>query len=244
MKILTVISNYNEEGAIADTIRDVQENATIQSDLLVIDNSSNDRSMDIIKKMGVDYLQHPVNTGGSEGVIKTALLYAYLNDYDVYCHMDGDNQHNANELKTIVDPILEGDSDIVIGSRFIEKKGFQSFAIRKMGIYSFSSLFSNITGKAVTDITSGFRAYNRKAIEFFADKFKHPYEPCLQMLMIAHYAGLEIKEVPVIMKPRTSGKSEINFKNAVKFPFFAMISIFGIILQRDTIRKLTHAAKR
>ena len=83
MRILTVISNYNEEGAIESSIRNFHTQKTIASDLLVIDNSSSDQSLDLIRRAGADYIRHPVNTGGSAGVIKTALLYADLNGYDI-----------------------------------------------------------------------------------------------------------------------------------------------------------------
>jgi glycosyltransferase involved in cell wall biosynthesis len=243
MRVLTIISNYNEEGAIAASIQDFRTNATIQSDLLVVDNSSTDLSFEIIGKSGADYLRHPVNTGGSAGVVKTALLYAFLNDYDVYCHMDGDHQHNARELTKIVQPVLDGQADIVIGSRFIKHEGFQSLPIRKLGILTFSRLVSWLTGQRITDPTSGFRAYNRRAIAFFARQYKHQFEACVQMLMVAAYAGLRISEVPVIMNPRLTGRSEFNFKNAVKFPVFGIVSIIGTRLQKNAIKELSHAIK-
>lgn len=241
MKILTVISNYNEQGAVGDVITAFRETSPVDSDLLVIDNCSSDRSIDIIKQHGAAYLEHPVNSGGSAGVIKTALLYAYLNNYDVYCHMDGDNQHNADELAKLVKPIEDGVADIVIGSRFIKFEGFQSLPIRRQGISFFSKLFSRITGQPITDITSGFRAYNKKAISFFAGQYKHELEACVQMLLVASYAGLSIKEVPVVMKPRRTGKSEINYINGMKFPIYGMISIVGVLLQKKTIKDMSNA---
>jgi glycosyltransferase involved in cell wall biosynthesis len=243
MKILTVISNYNEQGAIEATIRDVRENATIRSDLLVIDNTSTDSSLEIVRKAGVSYLRHPVNTGGSAGVIKTALLYAHMYGYDVYCHMDGDHQHNARELNKIVEPIEKGEGDIIIGSRFIHMEGFQSLPMRKIGISSFSRLLSALTRQNITDLTSGFRAYNRRAITFFARQYKREFEACVQMLMVAAYAGLKICEVPVVMNPRLTGKSEINLQNALKFPLYGMISIVGTVMQKQTIKRLSNATK-
>jgi hypothetical protein len=243
MRILTIISNYNEQDAIEAAIADFQSNAAITSDLLVIDNCSADRSFELVKKSGASYLRHPVNTGGSAGVIKTALLYADLYGYDVYCHMDGDNQHNAGELSKIVQPILDGAADIVIGSRFIKRKGFQSLPVRRLGIRAFSWLASGLGGQKITDLTSGFRAYDRRAITFFARQYKHEFDACVQMLMIAAYAGLTIKEVPVVMNPRMTGKSEFNFTNSVKFPIFGAVSIVGTMLQRKKIRELSHATK-
>ena len=243
MRILTVISNYNEQDAIEAAIADFRSNATIVSDLLVIDNCSADRSFELIKKSGANYLRHPANTGGSAGVIKTALLYADLNDYDIYCHMDGDNQHNARELEKIVQPILDGAANIVIGSRFIKREGFQSLPVRRLAIRTFSWLASRLSGQDITDLTSGFRAYDRRAITFFSRQFKHEFDACVQLLLVAALAGLTIKEVPVLMNPRLTGRSEFNFINSAKFPIFSIVSIVGTMLQRKKIRELSHVTK-
>lgn len=232
MKILTVISNYNEEASILDTIKDLRTNCTIDSHFLVIDNSSTDRSRDLIGETDIDYLFHPVNSGGSAGVIKTALTYASYYEYDIYCHMDGDNQHCASELKKLVDEIMNTDSDIIIGSRFIQKKGFQSHFLRRAGINIFSFILSKITKHNLTDITSGFRAYNKKAIKYFAVKYKHEFEASIQMILVASFAGLKVSEVPIVMRPRATGNSEINMINALKFPVFGFISLIGTLLQK------------
>jgi glycosyltransferase involved in cell wall biosynthesis len=232
MKILLVVSNFNEENAILDTLQDIKDNATIDCDVLVIDNSSTDNSVNLIKTSGVDYLLHPVNTGGSAGVIKTAFKYAYYYNYDIYCHMDGDNQHYASELGKIVSPLLENRGvDVVTGSRYITNEGFQSTWSRRLGIYLFSWLLSRITRNEYTDITSGFRAYNRKAIELFAKKITKEIETITQLELWMHFAGLKSIDVAVRMRSRTSGKSEINFKNAIKFPISNLISLIGTLIQ-------------
>ena len=241
MKILTVISNFNEENEIINTINDFKKNSTIESDLLVIDNCSQDNTITLIKRSGIEYLQHSVNTGGGAGVIKTAFLYAYLNNYDIYCHMDGDNQHDSSYFNKLIEPILKGESDMVIGSRFIDKKGFQSHFFRRLGIKSFSKILSILTKNKLTDITSGFRAFNRKAITFFGKQYKHEFEVVVQMIMISYFAGLKVKEIPVIMKPRLTGKSEINFINGLKFPIYGLISIIGTLFQKNKIKELANA---
>jgi len=238
LKILTVISNFNEEKSIERCLLDFNENATIESDLLVIDNASTDQSINLIKKRKVAFLQHPVNTGGSSGVIKTALLYSCMYEYDVYCHLDGDCQHNADELATLIQPIIDKKANIVVGSRFLHKKGFQSFFIRRLGIFSYSYIVSRIAGQKITDLTSGFRAYDKKAIRFFAKQYQHEFDPCIQMLLIASFAGLILKEVPVRMNPRCAGRSEIGIIQAFKFPILGAMHIIGIILQKNNIRRL------
>ena len=92
-------------------------------------------------------------------------------------------------------------------------------------------MMSWVTKRPYTDITSGFRAYNRKAIEFFALRFKQEIDTIVQLELVMHYAGLKGKDVPVLMRPRETGKSEINFTNALKFPFYNIISLIGTVIQ-------------
>lgn len=232
-KILLVVSAYNEQGAILDTINDIVENAPQNIDVLVIDNCSTDSTLAIVKQSGVDYLSHAVNTGGSSGVIKTAFRYAYLHNYDIYCHMDGDNQHMASELVKLLKPLIDGnDIDVTTGSRYIENEGFQSTLARRLGIRLFSGLMSLITKKKYTDITSGFRAYNRKAVDFFGRQYRNEIETVYEFEFAMYLAGLKSQDVPVVMRPRTSGKSQINFINAIKFPVYNVISLVGILIQR------------
>jgi len=96
----------------------------------------------------------------------------------------------------------------------------------------FSKILTWITGYKLTDITSGFRAYNRKAINYYANNYKYEMEACVQMLLIGSYAGLRIWEVSIEMKPRETGRSEINLKNAIKFPVYSTIILIGTLLQR------------
>ena len=231
-KILLVVSNYNEEGAILDTIENIKSSSSIKADILIIDNSSTDKSIDLIKKTGIDYLLHSTNTGSSGGVIKTAFAYAHYHDYDIYCHMDGDNQHKSSELDKLIKPLIANEADVVTGSRFIEKQGFQSSFLRRMGITLFSKLISMVTKRKFTDITSGFRAYNKKAITYFARNFKQEIETITQMELIMFFAGLRTKDVPVTMQARTTGKSGINAYQAIKFPIYNFISFFGTIVQK------------
>jgi glycosyltransferase involved in cell wall biosynthesis len=242
-RVLTVISNFNEEREILNCVRAFRDKATIEADLVVIDNSSTDRSLQLAADAGVDYIAHPVNTGGSAGVIKTALKYSHTKEYDLYCHLDGDNQHNPAELQKLIEPILRDEADIVIGSRFLEREGFQSFFFRRTGIFIFGGLVSALAGQKITDLTSGFRAYNRRAIAFFSRQYQHEFEACVQMLLIAAFAGLRIREVPVVMQPRRSGKSEFNLIRMLRFPVYSLISIFSVLMQYKQIKESANATK-
>jgi glycosyltransferase involved in cell wall biosynthesis len=235
-KVLVAIIAYNEEDNIRETIQDLVD-SDLGYDVVLIDNGSKDDTVRIAEEMGVPCVAHFINSGASSGTLMTYFNYAYLYGYDILCQFDGDGQHIASELPKIVNPIIEDKADYVIGSRFIEKKGFQSYAMRRAGIKLFALIDSMIIGQKVTDITSGARAYNRNVIEFFGKKYHHEVYDTNQLLLLSYFAGARIKEVPVVMQERRHGTSEFNLVNALGFPVKGIINIIGTLLQRSTIKK-------
>ncbi len=235
-RVLVAIIAYNEEQNIRETIQDLID-ADLGYDILLVDNGSHDDTVSIAKEMNIPCVAHFINSGSSAGTLMTYFNYAYRYNYDILCQFDGDGQHIASELPKIVNPIIEGEADYVIGSRFIEKEGFQSYAFRRAGIRIFSFINSRIIGKKITDITSGARSYNRNVIEFFARRYRHEVYDTNQLLLLSHFAGARIKEVPVVMKEREHGVSEFNIYNALAFPATCLINIVGTLLQRTSIRK-------
>ena len=235
MKILVSVISYNEEANIEATLRDLVDN-NFGYDVVVIDNGSSDRTGAICRGLGIPVVRHCVNTGSSVGTLLSYFIYAYARDYDVLCQFDADGQHRAVELPKIIDPVVAGRADIVIGSRFIERAGFQSTATRRIGIWLFSRLFSRVTGCRLTDITSGFRAYGRDVIEFFGHSYRDPiYDSMNQFLLLAFFAGLRVREVPVMMEPRQFGHSEFNLWNSIAFPVKGLMTFLACLLQRRRI---------
>lgn len=234
MKTLVAVIAYNEKENIKHVIEDLQKNS--EYDVVVIDNSSTDTTAEVCRKLKVNVISHSINTGGSFGTVTTYFQYAYRKNYDILCQFDGDGQHMASELCKIVKPIKSGQADYIIGSRFLERKGFQSYFLRRIGIRLFAFLDSVIAGQKITDSTSGFRAYNRNVIEFFVKYYKHELHDTNQMLLLSHFAGAKILEVPVEMRSRQHGKSEYNFINAVTFPFKGIVNILGCLLQKKQIK--------
>lgn len=236
MKILIAVIAYNEEGNIEGVIEDLVAN-NFGYDIVVIDNGSLDNTALLCRKYNITVISHCVNTGGFNGAFLSYFMYAYAYNYDIVCQFDGDGQHSAAELPGITEPLVRGAADVVIGSRFIKKEGFQSYFFRRIGIRFFSFLLSMITGKKFTDITSGFRAYNRKIIEYFGYYSNFIINDVVhEFIIYTHYLGGKIIEVPVLMKQRNAGKSEYNIWNAVFFPIKSIISIFGSILRKRQIQ--------
>lgn len=235
-KILIAVITYNEELNIARAIQDVRENFP-QGDIVVFDNGSDDNTLLKCKELGVEVIANCINSGGFGGTVKSYMLYAYKYHYDIVCQFDGDGQHQAEYLPNIINPIIDGEADHVIGSRFIRKKGFQSSFIRRLGINLFSFLNSRLIKQDITDSTSGFRAYSKRVIEFFARYYKHEIYDLSQILLLSYFAGAIVKEVPVEMRSREFGESGYNFSASLEYVINGLINIIGSYLQRDQIRK-------
>jgi glycosyltransferase involved in cell wall biosynthesis len=236
MKTVVAVIAYNEEQNIRKALDDLIDHNT-GFDVVVIDNASSDHTADICREMNVDVISHCANTGGSYGTLMTYFMYAYKYGYDILCQFDGDGQHVAAELPKIIDPIKNDEADYVVGSRFLKKQQFQSFFFRRIGINVFSFLCSKVTGQKITDVTSGFRAYSRKTVEYFVRHYKHEIYDTSQLLLLGYFGGARIKEVPVVMRKREYGKSEYNSINALWFPVKGLINITGCLLQRNQIKK-------
>ncbi len=236
MKILVAVIAYNEEGNIEGVLQDLMDN-NYGYDIVVVDNGSLDNTAALCRKYNVPVIVHCTNTGGFSGAFLSYFMYACANDYDILCQFDGDGQHIASELKKITDPLVRNEADVVIGSRFINREGFQSYFFRRLGIRLFSSIISGITGNRLTDITSGFRAYNRKVIRFFGCYNSYIVNDVVhEFLIYTHYIGGKIIEKPVIMKQRERGRSEYNLWNAVFFPVKSLIAIIGCVFRKKQIQ--------
>lgn len=225
--ILVIVPCFNEQGAIAGVVRDlvaVRQREGYQLDVLVVNDCSTDKSMDIIRTLPCLYLNLPVNLGIG-GAMHSGYRYAYLHGYDIAVQMDGDGQHPADELPTVLEPVLKQEADISIGSRFINREGFQSSFSRRVGIKYFRWLNQLLIGKTIHDSTSGFRAFNQRTIaianNYYPDEYPEP-ESIVQFGL----QGLRIKEVPVRMRHRQEGVSSINTSRA----FYYMLKVsLGIL---------------
>ena len=131
MKVLVIIPAYNEELSIINTVQKI-EDERLEIDYLVINDCSTDNTLNILKENGINYLSLPINLGIGGGV-QTGYKYADLNNYDIAIQHDGDGQHDPKYLLDVIKPIENNEADIVIGSRFLEKQGFQS------SLFSFGS---------------------------------------------------------------------------------------------------------
>ena len=226
MKKLVIIPAFNEEGNLEKTVKDIKDNAP-DFDYVIINDCSTDKTLEMCRRHGFSYLNLPVNLGIG-GAVQTGYRYAYYHGYDIAVQFDGDGQHSASHLEDMVTTLIDTESDMVIGSRFIEKEGFQSSGLRRIGIKYFTGLIKLLTGKKITDPTSGMRMVNKKLLEKFTDEYPKDYPEPESVLTILS-EKYKVTEIPVVMNEREEGVSSISLKNSVYY----MIKVsFAILIAR------------
>ena len=222
MKKLIIIPAYNESENILNTVKVIQEDAP-DFDYVVINDCSKDNTLQLLVENHINYVNLPVNLGIG-GAVQTGYKYALENNYDVAVQVDGDGQHDPKYLKVLVDALEKNDADMVIGSRFINNEGFQSTFMRRVGIVYFTKLIHLLTGKTITDPTSGFRMCNRKVIELFSKDYPRDY-PEPESIVALLKRNMNVMEVPVQMKERQGGVSSINASKSVYYMIKVSLAI-------------------
>jgi glycosyltransferase involved in cell wall biosynthesis len=210
-KVLIIIPCYNEEISLPIVLSELQTTVlpdAYQMKVLVINDCSKDNTKAVAQKHNTAVLNLPINLGIG-GAVQTGFKYASRNNFDIAIQLDGDGQHPPAEIIKLIKAYENTAADIIIGSRFIDKEGFQSSFARRMGIKYFYRLNRIFTGNYISDSTSGFRLFNKKAIHIAADNYPDDY-PEPESLIIFARAGLSIKEVPVTMSHRLGGESSIS----------------------------------
>lgn len=232
MKTLVIIPCYNEEDSIVNVIENLKKNKP-DVDYLIVNDCSTDSTEKILKENNFNYINNPINLGIGGGV-QAGYLYAKEFGYDIAVQMDGDGQHDPKYLSKIIQPIIDKEADMVIGSRFIEKEGFQSSFMRRFGINIISAFIFLLTGKKIKDTTSGFRACNRNLIEFFSRNYADDY-PEPEAIISCIVNGFSIKEVAVIMEERQGGVSSIR---SLKSAYYMIKVCISLIITRISSTKI------
>lgn len=229
MKILIIVPAYNEEESIAGVIRDLRDHVP-SADVVVVNDGSRDSTSLVARTLGVKVLDLPFNLGIG-GAVQSGYLHAGRNGYDIAVQFDGDGQHRAKEINKLIEPLTADKADLVIGSRFLVSGGYKAPVFRKLGIGIFSFVLSRVLDKTVTDSTSGFRAANRRVIEFFARTYPDDY-PEVESLVLLHKVNLRMTEVAVAMSERTGGKSSITPMRSVYYMTKVLMAIFIDLMKK------------
>lgn len=232
-RIAAIIPAYNEEASIAAVVSEIRAVATasgLHIDAVIVDDCSVDNTAAIIDKLDCIPLHLPVNLGIG-GAVQTGFRYAWENGYDYAVQVDGDGQHPAGEIPKLYKAITEKKYDVVIGSRFITKEGFQSTVLRRTGITYFRWLNRLFTGLDISDSTSGLRMINRKALKIVSEIYPDEYpEPEAIVLYSKH--GLKVGEVPVTMRERQGGVSSIGMFSAGYYMWKVTIAILFTVIRK------------
>lgn len=228
MKIIIVIPAYNEESTVERVIQEIRM-LKKNYGVVVIDDCSTDRTRENACRSGATVLSLPMNLGIGAAV-QTGFKYALRENYDVAVQVDGDGQHPPSEIPKLINAMEKLRADVVIGSRFLEKKGFQSTFGRRMGISYFRFLHNILTRVDVADCTSGFRALNQKALKIVNEYYPDEYPEAESIVLFASHR-LKILEIPVVMRERLGGQSSIKTASAVYYIFKVSLAIFFTFLR-------------
>ncbi|MFL5753047.1 MAG: glycosyltransferase family 2 protein [Bacteroidia bacterium] len=229
LKIAIIIPCYNESASIAKVLEEIYQLKPADEYQLVpiaVNDCSTDHTLEILQRSGVIYLDLPVNLGIG-GTVHTGFKYALGHNFDIAIQLDGDGQHPVHEIPDLIAPILAGNSDVTIGSRFIRNKGYQSTYLRRSGIAYFKGLNKILTGLIISDTTSGFRALNKQALSVACDYYPDEY-PEPEALILYAMNRLRITEVPVEMRERQGGSSSIHSYKSIYY--MAKVSLAVIFL--------------
>ncbi|MEA2145335.1 MAG: hypothetical protein QOG59_922, partial [Solirubrobacteraceae bacterium] len=229
-----MVPAYNEAGAITHVVRALRERAP-GFDVIVVDDGSTDDTAHRAGAAGAAVVRLPYNLGIG-GAVQTGFVYALDHGYDFMAQVDGDGQHEPAELAVLLDAMVaEPSLDMVCGSRFItEDYRYPAPISRRTGIHLFAFTLTRILGQRISDPTSGFRLYNRRAIALFARDYPHDY-PEVEAVLMLHANQLRMREVAVHMHQRASGRSSITRARSLYYMIKVSLALFVGLLRRRTV---------
>lgn len=234
---LLILPAHNEAANLPHVMPEARA-AARGFDLVVIDDGSRDDTAAVAAGLGAAVVTLPVNLGYG-GAVQTGFRYAVEHGYDLAVVMDADGQHDPTGVNLLAETVLSGQADVAIGSRFRGRMAYHQPWVKRVGMRLFAWTVSKITGRVVTDPTSGFQALNREALRFLAyDNYPVDY-PDADTLLVLHYAGFRVLEVPVTMRERISG---VSMHSGWK-PFYYVLKMW-LAISMVLLREKTHLSPR
>jgi len=230
LKRMAIVPALNEEGGV---VRVIEEIRAFDPDLeiVVVDDGSGDRTSEVAAAAGAHVLRLPFNLGIG-GAVQTGFRYAFENGYQLVVRVDGDGQHDPSQLGALLEPVLAGEADIAVGSRFAGVSGYRQSLSRNLANRVFAGTASLVTRQRVTDPSSGFQALNRRAIALFAADYPHEFPEVEATVMVARHR-LRRVEVPVVMRQRLAGRSSIDVFHSVYFMAKVLLALFVGLFRRN-----------
>jgi glycosyltransferase involved in cell wall biosynthesis len=229
---IAIVPALNEEANIGRVIHELRA-FDPGMEILVVDDGSSDATAAVAAAQGARVVRLPFNLGIG-GAVQTGYRYAFDHGFDVAVQVDGDAQHDPSQLPLLLRPLLDGEADMVVGSRFAGDGDFRSTAARRVGIRIFARIVSAVVRQRLTDTTSGFRAVNRRGIALFAADYPHDYPEVEATVMLVKHK-LRLKEVPVAMRERAGGRSSITAIRSVYYMAKVLLAIFVGLFRRSAV---------
>jgi glycosyltransferase involved in cell wall biosynthesis len=230
VKRIAIVPAFNEErnvGRVLDELRAIDPGL----DVVVVSDGSTDRTAEVASARDAYVIRLPFNLGIG-GAVQTGFRYAWEEGYELAVRLDGDGQHDPGELGVLVAPVVAGEADLAVGSRFVEGGGYRSSAARRVGIRILAHIVSLVARQRLTDTTSGFQACNRRAIALYAADLPHDY-PEVEGMVMAIKHRIRLVEVPVTMREREHGHSSIGTLASIYYMIKILLALFVDLFRRD-----------
>jgi glycosyltransferase involved in cell wall biosynthesis len=231
---IAIVPALNEAATVGRVIREIRD-VDLGFDVLVVDDGSDDGTGTVAEAAGALLLRLPFNLGIG-GAVQTGYRYALANGYDIAVQIDGDGQHDPRELHRILEPVVAGDADIAIGSRYAGAGGYKAPAVRRLGQRVFATIVSVIIRQSLTDTSSSFRAVNRRSLSLFAADYPHGFLETVEATVLAGKYHLRIKEVPVRMRERELGHSSLTVPLSLFYSAKVLLAVFVSLFRRPALR--------
>ena len=231
LRKIAIVPALNEERSIATVIAEIRA-ADPEFDVVVVDDGSTDRTAARAAEQGANVLSLPFNLGIG-GAVQTGLQYAREHGFGIAVQVDADGQHDPTQLPQLLAPLLAGEADVVVGSRFLGERNYKAPFVRRVGIRVFAAIISAVVGQPLTDTSSSFRAYGRRAIAYFARDYPHGFVESVEATVIASRCGLRLKEVPVVMRQRLMGQSSLTLPLSLYYSIKVLVAVFVGIFRRS-----------
>ena len=233
LRRVAIVPAYNEAESIASVVEEIRA-FDPDFEIVVVDDGSLDGTGETAERHGARVLRLPFNLGIG-GAVQTGFRYAHENGFELVLRVDGDGQHDAAEAGRLAEPVLAGEADVAVGSRFTGAEGYRSSRSRRVGIRVLAWVVSRLVGERVTDPTSGFQVANRRAIELFAADYPHDY-PEVEATVLAAKHRLRRTEVAVSMRERAAGRSSIGAVRSVYYMCKVLLALFVGLFRREVVR--------